>query len=350
MSTTTENQQADDVLIARTMKEDDDRQLRNTLRNVDEIQNMQFFAFLINLFMGIKTDATLGDNDPSNSQAGLNSQEALQKLAEAFGVDSASFQNTVTRVNNGSITAFDAARETRANISNVSRADLNAAEAVIAKYAQTGNPLLETIASRESGGDYNRIYGAGHQTANLTGRTINEVLQWQSGRQFSAAGKYQIIRKTLQGLKDELGLSGNEMFDETMQDKMAVALLNGRGYEDYLNGDLSEGRFMRNLSMEWAALPKDMSGAGYYDNDGVNHAGVSPATILTAMRHVKDQGVDPSLSATFAQGGVEETDPEQPLTLATTFSQGGVSEVTDPATTIVPPVVTNTPPSINAAV
>ena len=61
-----------------------------------------------------------------------------------------------------------------------------------------------------------------------------------------------------------------------MQDRLATALLERRGYSKFLNGAISEARFMRNLSQEWASLPKDMGGASYYAGDGLNRALTSP--------------------------------------------------------------------------
>ena len=58
-----------------------------------------------------------------------------------------------------------------------------------------------------------------------------------------------------------MGLSGNELFDEAMQDRMAMHLLNRRGYDDYLAGDLDEATFMRKVSQEWGVLCQKMKAA-----------------------------------------------------------------------------------------
>ena len=154
-----------------------------------------------------------------------------------------------------------------------------------------GKTITDVIAKHESGGNYNIAYGG--KQVNFTDMTINDVIAWQknytnSGSPSSAAGKYQIIRKTLTGLRDELGLSGNEKFDEAMQDKMAVALMEKRGYSDFLKGEIKEKDFMYNLSKEWASLPKDMSGESYYAGDGLNKALVSPEAVVAALRHEKE--------------------------------------------------------------
>ena len=89
--------------------------------------------------------------------------------------------------------------------------------------------LLNLIGEHESGGDYNVVHGGGQE--NLTGSSINEVLTIQGdlikGGGQSAAGKYQIQRDTLRGLMTNLGLTGDEPFDEAMQDRLATELMKG---------------------------------------------------------------------------------------------------------------------------
>jgi hypothetical protein len=46
--------------------------------------------------------------------------------------------------------------------------------------------------------------------------------------------------------------------------------------------------FMRNLSMEWASFPKDMSGVSYYAGDRLNAARVSPQTVLGQLRTIRE--------------------------------------------------------------
>lgn len=153
--------------------------------------------------------------------------------------------------------------------------------------------LLSFIADHESNGDYDAYYNYHNRApVDLTSMSINEVLQWQrqyvnSGSASSAAGRYQIIRGTLESLVDEMGLTGREPFDEAMQDRMAIALLERRGLDDFLEGRISEARFMRNLSQEWASLPKDMGGASYYAGDGLNQALTSPQSVLAAIREMQ---------------------------------------------------------------
>lgn len=284
-------------------REKDHNNRHAMIRNIEEMDGMNLLAFLMSFFLGI------------NDDEGMHSSNAMSAMAKALSIDPAILQNTVTQYRSGDISMFRAATTVRSNM-NISQADLSRAEDVVSQYATTGNPLLELIASKESGGDYNIVYGG--KRINVTEMSVNDVIAWQKnstqneGAASSAVGKYQIIRKTLTGLKEELGLSGDELLDEAMQDRMAVALLERRGYDDYLAGDLSESRFMKNISMEWASMPKDGSGVSYYAGDGLNKAHASPATLLLAMRHMKETPESSPNQLAFNNGGVPEQDPQQP--------------------------------------
>lgn len=156
--------------------------------------------------------------------------------------------------------------------------------------------LKNLIGHYESGNDYNRVFGPGEKRMPLTNMTINQVLAWQrnyvnNGSASSAAGRYQIIQETLRGLKNEMGLTGNEKFDAAMQDRMFNHLAQRRGLNDFVSGRISEDRFMRNLSQEWASLPKDNSGLSYYHGDGLNRAHASAASVRAALDSVENEGV-----------------------------------------------------------
>lgn len=164
----------------------------------------------------------------------------------------------------------------------------------------TKNPpksLLDLISRHESGGDYNVVYGGKH--VNLTSMTINEVLAWQKdyvrhGSPSSAAGRYQFLSNTLDGLKKELHLSGNEKFDEAMQDRLATRLLERRGLNEFMSGRISQDQFQKNLAMEWASLPKDSSGRSYYAGDGLNKALTSPRVVQSLLAEVKSGSTSPT--------------------------------------------------------
>lgn len=114
--------------------------------------------------------------------------------------------------------------------------------------------ILDLIKSVESGGDYNATLDNGKYSGgprDLVNMTINEVLAMQkqmlahpdNTKNSSAAGAYQIVGKTLQGLKLELNLSGDELFSREMQDRMAQQLIRRR-----------QGQGVDGLRNEWEGL------------------------------------------------------------------------------------------------
>lgn len=121
--------------------------------------------------------------------------------------------------------------------------------------------------------------------------TVNEVLSWQreaarAGSQSVAIGGYQMIGKTFRGLVDEMGLTGDELFDQTLQDEMGKRLLVRRGYNDWVSGKITDTQFGNNLSMEWAGLPVvagKKAGRSYYAGDGLNGATVSTTDVFSAL-------------------------------------------------------------------
>lgn len=76
----------------------------------------------------------------------------------------------------------------------------------------------------------------------------------EDGRVATPMGKYQIVGTTLRSLKKEMGLTGNEIFDKQMQDRMFLHLLNRRGLQKFQAGEITQARFMENLSKEWAGI------------------------------------------------------------------------------------------------
>lgn len=159
--------------------------------------------------------------------------------------------------------------------------------------------LLSLIGKHESNQNYSAIWPkAGGNGTDFTKMTINEVLAYQDqyvrdGAKSSAVGRYQIIRGTMRGLVEDMGLSGNEMFDPAMQDKMATRLLEQRGLDAYREGRMSETQFMNNVAKEWASMPK-ANGRGHYDGDGLNKVGVDTAPVLAAIRDIREAPAAPA--------------------------------------------------------
>lgn len=141
---------------------------------------------------------------------------------------------------------------------------------------------------------YSGIPTANRPKAALTSYTVGEVLEWQAfvvakGAASSAAGAYQIIRKTLAGL----GMPASTRFDKACQDRAALVLLDRRGWADCEAGRMEATDFADMLAREWASMPvqRDQRGASravkrgqsYYAGDGLNRARATPEEVMAAI-------------------------------------------------------------------
>jgi len=160
----------------------------------------------------------------------------------------------------------------------------------------TYKPLLQLIARVESKGNYNAYFGNAHnKTIDFTNMSVARVMQWQKdyvnqGSPSSAVGRYQIIDTTLVGLIQQLKIDTSQKFDEVLQDRLAMALLERRGAEQYINSELTNEAFAANLAKEWAALPKAVGEHpqnSYYAGDGVNRALVGVDEVRQAIEQIR---------------------------------------------------------------
>jgi muramidase (phage lysozyme) len=163
--------------------------------------------------------------------------------------------------------------------------------------------LLDFIGKTETGREgieaYNTVYGhkEGKLGKALTDFTIDELLAaqrtWGKNWGSSAAGKFQIIRKTLAGLVAQTGLAGTAKFSKNTQDMLGYQLLKGRGFEQFAAGTLPLKDFALNLSKEWASFPvlattqgasrQVTRGMSFYAGDGLNKALVSPGDVESLL-------------------------------------------------------------------
>lgn len=159
-----------------------------------------------------------------------------------------------------------------------------------------GGSALDMIGHFESNGNYNAYYGnAGNEEVDFSQMTIDEVLAWQDqyvadGSPSSAVGKYQFIRGTLRELKESGNYTGDEMFSNDLQDQMATELMNRRGYQEFMNGEISAEQFADNMAKEWASLPMATgpnAGQSYYSGDGLNKALVDLDDYLTQLEAMR---------------------------------------------------------------
>lgn len=151
--------------------------------------------------------------------------------------------------------------------------------------------ILEIIKKYESGNDYSVVYGGGKIP--LTKMTIGDVLDMQDGLEkagvkSTAAGAYQIINDTLSGLLKLDQFDRGMLFNEETQDDLALALLQRRGFLEFLQGNQNISETVTNLSKEWSSLPKDAGGQSYYDGDGLNKAHATYDEVVQALIYDRD--------------------------------------------------------------
>lgn len=150
--------------------------------------------------------------------------------------------------------------------------------------------LLNFIARYESRGDYNIMVGG--KRGNLTGMTVREVLDMQKdmiarGHESTAVGRYQYIRSTLLGTARQMGLSGNEKFDEKTQDALAIyTLRTSCNLDGWLSGKVDDETFLNKIAQIWASIPKSTGGSAYA-GVGSNKAGTSTTVALNTLQDIK---------------------------------------------------------------
>jgi muramidase (phage lysozyme) len=139
--------------------------------------------------------------------------------------------------------------------------------------------LLDAIGEAEGarpsywkGNPYDLVIGKGKYSSKskpVSTMTVSEVKNLQkilvyNGAPSGAVGKYQFISKTLLDIQAKLKFKDSDIFSAELQDKMAMYLLERRGYSKFLKGTITLNTFMKNLSKEWASLPNPDTGKSYY--------------------------------------------------------------------------------------
>jgi len=159
-------------------------------------------------------------------------------------------------------------------------------------------PLLDLISVGE--GNYNSI-APGDTNPNLSNMTIgeaNKAVGIRGGK--GAIGRYQLINPI--GYAARAGLKPTDKFSPENQDKIAVALIRGRGGDAWLSGRMSTEDFMQGLSQEWASLPNAYGKFAYSGQSGP----VSASQIKKALAQVKGGGTTQSQVA-FGQPNYSTT-------------------------------------------
>lgn len=177
---------------------------------------------------------------------------------------------------------------------------------------QAASPLLDLIGDTEGtdrGRGYNETLAYGLLTGgdrDLVNMTLAEIDQLQTQMlrhpqnrwNSSALGRYQIIRTTLRDIKGQMGLTDDMKFTPELQDRMAMHLLNRRGYDRWQAGTMSDQAFQNQLSLEWASLPTT-SNTGSYQGQRI---GTDTSGVMSAFSAIRNPGpgimeTNPALAA-----------------------------------------------------
>ncbi len=190
--------------------------------------------------------------------------------------------------------------------------------------------IRKTEVGRTDRASYDVIYGQNQHklkkqiTAMTIGELVDEQASFTNRFKSSASGGYQFMRKTLQDLSRELRLSGKQMFDPDLQDRLGYHLLKRRGYEEFMAGKINMIEFAKRLAMEWASFPvlaatkgqhqQLKRGQSYYDGDALNKALVKPEAIEAVLRKAKAAGNDlPVLKKPEAENLPPEPEKPKPV-------------------------------------
>jgi hypothetical protein len=190
--------------------------------------------------------------------------------------------------------------------------------------------LLDLIAEGESAsaGNYNamnqgsigkQILGSGNSEKiigkKLTDMTIGEIMQRGErkigdGERVFAAGRYQIIPKTLKGLVAAGFVNANDKFDEATQDKLGMALLQQRGLNRYKSGEISAEEFQNSLALEWGSMANT---SGTSSLGGPNVAMRGSGAKLAALLGGKGSTTTPVLASANVPDKPSAPAPEKPM-------------------------------------
>jgi muramidase (phage lysozyme) len=191
--------------------------------------------------------------------------------------------------------------------------------------------LLDFIGSIEAPHGYDTVYGNNqHKLVKpLTSMTIDQVIaagsSWSKMFGSSAAGKLQFMRATLVRLKSKLKLSGTELLDGGMQNRLGYALLIERGYADFMAGKIGPTAFGKALAQEWASFPvlaatkgqtrQVKRGQSYYAGDGLNKSLVTPERVEAMLAQLLAMAAAPigGSAQTAPPAATDTAQPTRPL-------------------------------------
>jgi len=162
----------------------------------------------------------------------------------------------------------------------------------------TWGPLLDLIAGKESGGNYEAMYPS-TKLPGATKMTIAEVARRATG----AVGKYQQLPQYLVNRARAAGLDPNkDLYSPENQEKIIINVnIKGRGGQKWLDNKISDEEFMQGLSQEFASLP-NAQGKFYYPGQ---RSSMTAAKVKAALAKVKKGGYSQAELASGKGGGTD---------------------------------------------
>ena len=166
--------------------------------------------------------------------------------------------------------------------------------------------VLQTVFDVESNGDFNRWHDNAQNIPEtpLTQMTVSEIMGYQGGKNGPAAGAGQIKYNTFQYLLNTGTLKPDEVFSPQVQRKAHFRLLDRRGFNEWVQGELSNDGFIQRLAREYAAVPlaQDEQVGDTLRESGKSRYGGSNAhrISLDNMRNVLTSLKSPSMASEAA--------------------------------------------------
>ena len=150
--------------------------------------------------------------------------------------------------------------------------------AVVDPFARSKRGMRDLLASHEaSSKGYDTYYNDRKHNhpalpeKRISQMTLDEVYAYQD-RLYRAygstpVGRYQFTKDTLKDMQNRLGVSGDAVFDQAMQDRLVDALLVEEGFEEYASGKMSASQFHDNIAGRWDSLEYRNSGGPYSERN-----------------------------------------------------------------------------------
>jgi muramidase (phage lysozyme) len=162
-------------------------------------------------------------------------------------------------------------------------------------------PILDIISKAESRANGYNAIAPGDYNPRLSQMTIaeaNKAVGVKGGK--GAIGRYQLTNPI--GQAAAAGLKPSDLFSPANQDKIAIALAQGRGVTlDLVRKDpIKAGNL---LAGEWAGLPvlssvnKKQRGESYYEGYNGNSATIEAIEFESALKKAKDGGIASNISS-----------------------------------------------------